>query len=348
VQNLTIAVVGATGAVGTEFLRIIEGRYREVPRIKALASSRSAGRRLTVGGRELVVEETTERSFEGVDIAFISVSTEVSRRLAPIAVAAGAVVVDDSSAFRMEENVPLVVPEVNGQDVEWHRGIISIPNCSTTPLVMVCHPLRLENSIVRIIADTYQSVSGAGGAAMTELRQQNRELLEGEKKVQARALDHQIGFNVIPQVDRFLDDGYTAEERKMIQETRKIMHSPEVLISATCVRVPVFVSHSAAVHVEFERPMAPEEARELLSAAPGVTVLDEPDRGVYPMPWEVAGTDDVFVGRIRRDASHPNGLVMWVVADNLRKGAALNSIQIAEELEARHCLEPRRESGVAL
>ena len=293
------------------------------------------------------MEETTEASFQGVDIAFISVSTEISRKLAPIAVSAGAVVIDDSSAFRMDEDVPLVVPEVNGEDVEWHKGIISIPNCSTTPVAMVCHPLRRENPIVRIIADTYQSVSGAGGAAMLELREQTRQLLDGEEHVQAQALDQQIGFNIIPQVDRFLDDGYTVEERKMMQETRKILHAPDISISATCVRVPVYVSHSIAVHLEFEHPIAPEEARELLSAMPGVRVLDDPGHGDYPMPWNVAGTDDVFVGRIRRDASHANGLVMWVVADNLRKGAALNSIQIAEELVARQCLKPRRESGVA-
>lgn len=346
-QDLTIAVVGATGAVGTEFLRILEERYQELPKIKALASSRSAGKRLSVGGQRLIVEETTEESFQGVDIAFISVSTEISRKLAPIAVAAGAVVIDDSSAFRMDEDVPLVVPEVNGEDVEWHKGIISIPNCSTTPVVMVGHPLRQGNPIVRIIADTYQAVSGAGGAAMVELREQSQQLLNGDKQVHAEALAHQIAFNIIPQVDRFLDDGYTLEERKMMQETRKILHAPDISISATCVRVPVYVSHSAAVHLEFEHPMAPEEARDLLSTMPGVRVLDDPGHGDYPMPLNVAGTDDVFVGRIRRDASHANGLVMWVVADNLRKGAALNSIQIAEELVARQCLKPRRESGVA-
>jgi aspartate-semialdehyde dehydrogenase len=346
VHELTIAVVGATGAVGTEFLRIVESRLPQLPNIKALASSRSAGKVLTVGGRDIVVEKTTEASFQGVDIAFISVSTEMSLKFAPMAVAAGAVVIDDSSAFRMDDTVPLVVPEVNGEDVEWHQGITAIPNCSTTPIVMLCHPLRRENSILRIVADTYQSVSGAGGAAMTELESQSRQLLEGKEKVQAEALDQQIAFNVFPHIDQFLDDGYTNEERKMMQETRKIMHAPDISISATCVRVPVYVSHSAAVHLEFERPMSPEEAREILEAAPGVTVLDDPAHSLYPMPKDVAGSDDVFVGRIRRDVSHPNGLVMWVVSDNLRKGAALNSIQIAEELVARKCL-PRHQSSVA-
>ena len=346
-KDLTIAVVGATGAVGTEFLNIVEGRYDDLPNIRALASSRSAGKRLKVGDRELVVEETTERSFDGVDIAFISVSTEMSRKLAPLAVEAGAVVIDDSSAFRMDQNVPLVVPEVNGEDVEWHEGILAIPNCSTTPLVMVCHPLRRNNPIKRVIADTYQSVSGIGGAAMDELRSQTKQLLDGETELRTEALDYQIGFNVVPQIDRFLEDGYTMEERKMIQETRKIMHAPDISISATCVRVPVYVSHCAAVHVEFEQPFSPEQAREILAATPGVTVLDDPDNRVYPMPWESAGADDVFVGRIRRDASHPNGLVMWVVSDNLRKGAALNSIQIAEELLRRECILPKHKSGAS-
>ena len=345
-QDLTLGVVGATGAVGTEFLKIVESRYKQLPKIKALASSRSAGRRLKVGQQELVVEETTAASFADVDIAFISVTTEMSRHFGPIAVEAGAVVIDDSSAFRMDEDVPLVVPEVNGADVEDHRGIISIPNCSTTPIVMVCHPLQQLSPVVRIVADTYQSVSGAGGAAMVELTEQTGELLQG-KKAHPEAMDDQIGFNVIPRIDRFLDSGYTNEEQKMVQESRKIMHRPDLLVSATCVRVPVLVSHSAAVHVEFQEPVSPEEAREVLNAAPGVTVLDDPQRGLYPMPWNVAGEDDVFVGRIRRDLSHPNGLVMWVVSDNLRKGAALNSVQIAEELVARQCLRPRQGSGVA-
>ena len=346
-QDLTLGVVGATGAVGTEFLKIVESRYKHLPKIKALASSRSAGRRLKVGGQELIVEETNEESFAGLDIAFISVSTEMSRKFGPMAVAAGALVIDDSSAFRMDENVPLVVPEVNGADVEYHEGIISIPNCSTTPIVMVCHPLQQISPVVRIVADTYQSVSGAGGAAMEELREQTAQLLKGQTDVHPDALDNQIGFNVVPRIDRFLDSGYTNEEQKMVQESRKILHRPDLRVSATCVRVPVLVSHSAAVHIEFQEPVSPDEAREILSAAPGITVLDDPERGLYPMPWDVAGQDDVFVGRVRRDLSHPNGLVMWVVSDNLRKGAALNSVQIAEELVARQCLRPRQGSSVA-
>lgn len=338
-NHLTIAVVGATGAVGAEFLKIVEQRHPGLHSLKLLASSRSAGARLTVNGKEFTVEETTEDSFKGVDIAFISASTEASRHWAPVAVAAGAVVIDDSSAFRMQEDVPLVVPEVNGADVTWHQGIIAIPNCSTTPLVMVAHPINRVNPIKRIIADTYQSVSGAGGAAVQELREQSEALLKGQP-ITPQHQPRQIGFNVIPQIDSFLDNGYTREEQKMIDESRKIMHAADIRVSATCVRVPVMVSHSAGVHLELERAMAANDIRALLMDMPGVTVLDDTASGDYPMPWDVAGEDDVFVGRIRKDASNLNGIALWVVSDNLRKGAALNSIQIAEELVERECLKP--------
>ena len=340
-KDLTIAVVGATGAVGTEFFRIMEQRYPALPKFKALASSRSAGKQLRVGKQELVVEETTEESFAGVDIAFISVSGEISRRLAPAAVAAGAVVIDDSSAFRMDENVPLVVPEVNGADVEWHQGIISIPNCSTTPLVMAASPLHDVNPVVRIVADTYQSVSGAGAAAVDELRAQSADVLES-RPAAPHAFPHQIAFNVLPHVESFLDNGYTSEEMKMVNETRKILDLPELAVSATCVRVPVEVSHSEAVHIEFARPVNTDEVRETLSDAPGVRVLDDPQSNVYPMPLDAEGVDDVLVGRIRQDESHPHGIALWVVGDNLRKGAALNGIQIAEEVLSRELLPAHR------
>ena len=349
-EDLTIAVVGATGAVGAEFLRIVEQRYalgsreapiREgMPRLRLMASKRSAGKRIAVGGQELVVEEATEDSFEGVDVAFISASSEVSRILAPHAVAAGAVVIDDGSAFRMEPNVPLVVPEVNGEDVEWHEGIISIPNCSTTPLVMAAHPLREISPIRRVIADTYQSVSGAGASLVAGLREQSERLIDADHSATASE-PGQIAFNLIPQIDRFMDTGYTYEEQKMRQESQKILHDPDLQISATCVRVPVYVSHSAAVHIDFERPVSVGEAREALASMPGLTVLDDPNNNTYPMPWDVSGEDDVFVGRIRQDTSNPNGLAIWIVSDNLRKGAALNSLQIAEELVARGRLKPR-------
>ncbi len=353
-EDLTIAVVGATGAVGAEFLRIVEQRYAPGgqgqagsgrPRLRLMASKRSAGKRITVGGDELVVEEATERSFDGVDVAFISASSAVSRALAPHAVAAGAVVIDDGSAFRMDPNVPLVVPEVNGEDVEWHEGIISIPNCSTTPLVMAAHPLRKISPIRRVIADTYQSVSGAGASLVAGLREQSERLIDADHSATASE-PGQIAYNLIPRIDRFLDTGYTYEEQKMRQESQKILHDPQLQISATCVRVPVYVSHCAAVHLEFDRPVSADEAREELAAMPGLTVLDDPASNVYPMPWDVSGEDDVFVGRIRQDISNPNGLALWIVSDNLRKGAALNSLQIAEELLARKRLMPRAGAGV--
>ena len=338
-KAVSVAVVGATGAVGREFLKILDHSDFPAGEIRLLASSRSAGRRVPVRGRELVVEETTNDSFRGVDIAFISASTQLSGELAPIAVAAGALVIDDSSYFRMQPQVPLVVPEVNGQDVEWHQGIIAIPNCSTTPVVMVAHPLHTINPIRRIVASTYQSVSGAGRAAMAELQDQTRAVLD-DGGHEPQALPNQIAFNVIPRIDSLLPDGYTREEQKMTQETQKIMHAPAMLLSSTCVRVPVYVSHSAALHLEFERPISPGEARELLGSMHGVKVLDQPEESLYPMPYDVAGTDEVFVGRIRQDISHPSGLAMWVVSDNLRKGAALNALQIAEEVLRRDRLAP--------
>ena len=346
-KEVSIAVVGATGAVGRELLKILEQRQFPARQIKLLASSRSAGMRLQVMGQELIVEETTPNSFKGADIVFISVDTQLSGEFAPIAVNAGALVIDDSSYFRMRPEVPLVVPEVNGEDVESHQGIISIPNCSTTPIVMLAHPLRRVSPIVRIIADTYQSVSGAGGGAMLELSEQSRGLLDEGHTEPPQALPHQIAFNVIPRIDSFLPDGYTREEQKMLQETQKIMHSTDISVSATCVRVPVYISHSEALHIEFEQPVSAEDAREVLGKMPGVKVLDSPEDSIYPMPWDVAGTDDVYVGRIRKDVSHPNGLAMWVVSDNLRKGAALNAIQIVEEVLRRDCLTPVRVAGAS-
>ena len=337
-READIAVVGATGAVGQVFLKILEERRFPARSIRLMASSRSKGKKVLVNGQELTVEEATPGSFQGVDIAFISVSSEVSRLLVPAAKDAGAVVIDDSSVFRMDPDVGLVVPEVNGDDLETYREVVAIPNCSTTPLVMVLHPLRQLSPIRRVIADTYQSVSGTGGGAMQELREQSRQVLDG-KETQPQVYPKQIAFNVLPHIEGFLDNGYTKEEWKLLEETRKIMHAPDIAVSGTCVRVPAYVSHSEAVHIEFERPVSPDEAREALEAFPGVTVLDDPENNGYPTPWEVEGTDDVFVGRIRRDASHPNGLVMWIVVDNLRKGAALNAMQIAEEMLKRNLVK---------
>ncbi|MBI4498666.1 MAG: aspartate-semialdehyde dehydrogenase [Chloroflexi bacterium] len=324
-----IAIVGATGIVGDRFIRVLEQRNFPIASVRMLASKRSVGRTLPFAGKQVPVEETTPDSFKGVDIVFLSATTEASRVFAPLAAEAGALVIDDSSAWRMDPQVPLVVPEVNPEDVAWHRGIISTPNCSTVPLVMVLQALRGAAQVRRVVVDTYQSVSGTGGAAVRELDEQTRLLLGGETP-QPVVYPHPIAFNLLPHIDSFLENGYTKEEWKMVQETRKILHDDALPVSATCVRVPVMVSHSEAVHVELDRPMSTEEARRLLAVFPGMVVQDDPATNGYPMPAAAAGRDEVFVGRIRQDASHPNGLALWVVSDNLLKGAALNAVQIAE------------------
>jgi aspartate-semialdehyde dehydrogenase len=340
VSNPNVVVVGATGAVGRVFLRILEQRHFPVNRLRLCASPRSIGKRITVNGEELLVEATTPAIFDDADFAFISASTAVSRELAPLAAKRGAFVIDDSSAYRMDPKVPLVVPEINPQDLEWHQNISAIPNCSTTQMVMALYPLHKANPIRRIIVDSYQAVSGTGTLAMEELREQSRAILDGGVP-KASVYPHQIAFNVMPHIEPFMEDGYTREEQKMLYETRKIMHAPDIAISATCVRVPVYLSHSEAVHVEFAEPMSPQEARELMAAFPGVKVLDDPKTNTYPLAIDAADRDEVFVGRIRKDSSHPNGLAMWIVSDNLRKGAALNAIQIAEEVLKRELLKPR-------
>jgi aspartate-semialdehyde dehydrogenase len=330
-----IAVVGATGMVGREFLGILQERKFPVKGLRLLATSRSAGKKVMVGDQEITVEETTHDSFGGADFVFVSASGQASRDYCPIAAQVGAVAIDDSSAWRMDPKVPLVIPEVNAADVEKHHGIISIPNCSTTPVVMCLWPIHKVNPVKRVIADTYQSVSGTGKAAVDELVTQSKQVLEG-KDAAPHVYPHQIAFNLLPQIDVFMDSGYTKEEWKMINETRKIMHDETIAMSATCVRVPVMISHSCAVHVELTHPMNPDEVRDILSEAPGVTVQDDPSISLYPLPWLAAGEDDVFVGRIRQDASHSNSIAMWISSDNLRKGAALNAIQIAEELVKRN------------
>lgn len=333
-KSLNIAVVGATGLVGQEFLKIAVQRRFPIKGLRLLASHRSAGKKITVGEWELEVEEATSKSFMGMDLAFFSATTEVSKTLVPAAVKSGAIAIDDSSAWRMEPDVPLVVPEINGDDLQGHKGIISIPNCPTTPLCLTLWPVHKVNPINRIIVDTYQSVSGTGAAAMAELTEQTRQALEGNP-TRPHVYPHQIAFNLLPQVDVFLGSGYTKEEWKVMNETRKIMHEPDLAISATCVRVPVYIGHSEAVHVEFSRPITPEDFYNIIHEAPGITVQDEPSVNLYPTPCAVAGKDDTYIGRIRQDASHPNGIAFWLVSDNLRKGAALNAIQIAEELVER-------------
>jgi aspartate-semialdehyde dehydrogenase len=333
-KKYRVAIVGATGLVGQEFIRVLEQRHFPMSSIRLYASDRSVGKRLKVNDQEIEVKETAPDFFEGIDIALFSAGADISRHFSPLAARAGAIVVDNSAAFRMETDVPLVVPEINPEDVKSHHGIIANPNCSTIQMVVALYPLHKVNPIKRITVATYQSVSGTGSAAIEELRVQSRVILDGGRAT-PEVYPYQIAFNLLPEIDVFLDNGYTKEEWKMVEETRKIMHAPDIAISATCVRVPVYVGHSEVVQAEFTRLMSVEEARHLLDQAPGVKVMDDPGTRLYPYPALAAGRDEVFVGRIRRDASHPNGLVLWVVSDNIRKGAALNAVQIAEELVRR-------------
>lgn len=340
-KSYNVAIVGATGMVGQEFIKVLQQRNFPVASINLYASDRSAGKKMYVGHQEIEVKETAPESFQNIDIALFSAGSEISRYFSPIAAKSGALVVDNSAAFRMEPRVPLIVPEINPEDIKGHEGIIANPNCSTIQLVVALYPLHKVNPIKRVVVSTYQSVSGTGAAAMEELTTQAKLVLEGQNVV-PHVYPHQIGFNLLPEIDVFLDNGYTKEEWKMVDETRKIMHAPEMAISATCVRVPVFIAHSEAVNIEFTEPMSPEEARQILARAPGIKVLDDPSVSLYPMPWLAAGSDDVYVGRIRADASHQRGLVMWVVSDNLRKGAALNAVQIAEEAARREWVKSRK------
>ena len=330
-KKSNVAIVGATGMVGQEFIKILEQRRFPMTSVQLYASDRSHGRKMKVHGEELEVKETTAKSFDGIDIALFSAGADISRQFSPIAAQAGATVIDNSAAFRMEPDVPLVVPEVNPEDIKMHHGIIANPNCSTIQMVVVLYPLHKVNPIKRITVATYQSVSGTGLAAIEELTTQSRLALEGQK-TKPQVYPYQIAFNVLPEIDVFLQNGYTKEEWKMVEETHKIMHAPDIAISATCARVPVRIGHSEAVQVEFSHPMSPEEAKRILSKSPGVKLMDDPAARLYPYPLMVAGQDDVYVGRIRKDSSHPNGLVLWIVGDNLRKGAALNAVQIAERL----------------
>ena len=343
-RSYNVAIVGATGLVGQEFTKILQQRKFPVATLRLLASDRSAGRKMAFNGGEVMVEETALTSFKNIDLALFSAGAEVSTRFAPAAAESGAVVVDNSAAWRMEDTVPLVVPEVNPDDVMKHKGIIANPNCSTIQMVVALYPIHKVNPIKRIVVSTYQSVSGTGTPAMEELSNQAKAVLEG-KCVVPHIYPHQIAFNMLPEIDVFRDDGYTKEEWKMVNETRKIMHAPNILVSATCVRVPVYLGHSEAINVELTNKMTAEQARQTLIGAPGVNVLDDPTVSHYPHPWMAAGQDDVWVGRIREDISCPNGLVMWVVSDNIRKGAALNAIQIAEILAERGLLGAGRNNS---
>ena len=336
-MGLRVAVAGATGAVGREMLRILEERAFPAQEVVALASERSEGKTLPYRGGEIKVRRLAHDAFEGVDLALFSAGASRSIEFAPSAVEAGAVVVDNSSAFRMDAGVPLVVPEVNPDALRAHKGIIANPNCSTIQMVVALKPLHDAARIRRVVVSTYQAVSGAGQAAIDELERQVEARTQGRESKPAK-FPHAIAFNCLPQIDAFLEEGDTKEERKMVNETRKIMGLPDLPVSATCVRVSVVNAHSESVNVEFERPITPEKARELLSRAPGVQVVDDPARSVYPMPILSAGKDPVYVGRIRRDPSAPHALNLWVVSDNLRKGAALNAVQIGELLLAKGLL----------
>jgi len=333
-SGLKVAVVGATGLVGKEMLEILEERGFEAESFRALASPRSAGTRLSFKGDELEVETLTEDVFREIDLALFSAGGSISKEFAPLAAEAGCVVVDNSSAWRMDPEVPLVVPEVNASDLDWHKNIIANPNCSTIQMVVVLNPLHQAVRIKRVVVSTYQAVSGSGQKAVDELESQVRALFNMEE-VECSAYPHQIAFNCLPHIGDFQDNEYTQEEMKMVDETRKILGDDSMGISATTVRVPVFFGHSEAVNLELDRPLTAKEARAMLSEAPGVEVWDNPEEKVYPMPLESAGRDETYVGRIRRDTSLENGLDMWIVADNIRKGAALNTVQIAEELVRR-------------
>jgi aspartate-semialdehyde dehydrogenase len=329
-KHFTVAIVGATGAVGVELLRLLEQRAFPVRDLKLLASPKSVGKRLRFRGEELPVEALSDESFKGVDFALFSAGASTSKVFAPLAAKTGATVIDNSSAFRMEPEVPLVVPEINADDARHHGGIIANPNCTTIISLMALCPLHRAFGLQRVVAASYQAVSGAGAKGIIELKSQVE--AGGERAPAAAVFPHPIAFNVIPQVDVFLADGYTKEEHKFLNESRKILHLPELRASITCVRVPVYRSHAVAVHAEFRSPVSIDRARDVIAKFPGVRLVDEPGTGKYPVPLATSGTDDCQVGRIRLDSALDNGLAFWVCGDQLLKGAALNAVQIAELL----------------
>ncbi|MGX1901706.1 aspartate-semialdehyde dehydrogenase [Thermolongibacillus altinsuensis] len=338
-KGLHVAVVGATGAVGQQMLQTLEKRNFPLAKLSLLSSERSAGKKVMFKGAEIEVQVAKPESFEGVHIALFSAGGSVSKQLAPEAVKRGAVVIDNTSAFRMEENVPLVVPEVNEEDLKWHNGIIANPNCSTIQMVVALEPIRKAFGLKRVIVSTYQAVSGAGAQALEELKTQAEKMLKGEEvtpeilPVKSESKHYPIAFNAIPQIDKFQENGFTFEEMKMINETKKIMHMPDLEVAATCVRIPVMTGHSESVYIEVEKEgVSVEEMKAVLKDAPGVVLQDDPSEQLYPMPLYAAGKNDVFVGRIRKDLNRETGFHLWIVSDNLLKGAAWNSVQIAESL----------------
>ena len=332
-QKYNVAVIGATGVVGQEMIKVLEGRKFPVDTLRLLASERSLGREVSFDGAYIPVEVLGADSFKGIDVALFSAGGSISREFVPVAAGSGAVSIDNTSAFRMDPEVPLVVPEVNPEDIAGYtkQGVIANPNCSTIQMVVPLAALHRRSRIKRVVVSTYQAVSGAGVEAMEELSKQSVALFS-QKECEAKVFPHRIAFNCIPHIGKFLDDGYTEEERKMIDETKKIMGDESIRVAATTVRVPVFIGHSESLNIEFEDPISPDEAREILGEAPGVEVLDDTNMCRYPLPIDASGKDPIYVGRIRRDPTVENGLAMWCVADNLRKGAALNAVQIAELL----------------
>ncbi|HEY1456819.1 MAG TPA: aspartate-semialdehyde dehydrogenase [Candidatus Dormibacteraeota bacterium] len=329
-KRLNVAVVGATGMVGQEMLRVLAQRRFPSERISALASERSKGLTVPYNGTSIKVEPIDERAFKGIDIALFAASGDIALMYGPVAAEKGALVIDNSSAWRMKENVPLVVPEVNPEDIRENEGIIANPNCCAIPLTVILHPIRSAAGLERVAVSTYQSASGAGRALVDELEEQTRAIASGTEPPVA-AYPYQLAYNVVPGGWRPEPDGYNEEEVKIVNETRKIMHLPELRIVATCVRVPVPIGHGESVFIQTKKKLSADEARTLFSAAPGVIVQDDPHAKLYPTPHRVAGKDEVYVGRIREDASIDNGLALWIVSDNLRKGAALNAVQIAEQ-----------------
>jgi aspartate-semialdehyde dehydrogenase len=330
-KKYIVAVVGATGAVGNEMITTLQQREFPVEQLRLFASERSIGKALHFIGKEIEVEALNENVFKGIDIALFSAGAERSRTWAPVAARSGCVVVDNSSQWRMDPAVPLVVPEVNPDDLKWHKGIIANPNCSTIQMVLVLKPIHDAAKIKRVVVTTFQAVSGTGQKAIDELLQQTTDLLNF-KEIKCNVYPYQIAFNVLPHIDKFLENGYTKEEMKMVNETKKIMGDNTIKVTATTVRVPVFRCHSESLNIETEKKLSPNEARAVLSAAPGVIVYDAPEKNLYPVPINIAGKDETYVGRIREDDTIENGINMWIVADNLRKGAALNAVQIAEKL----------------
>jgi aspartate-semialdehyde dehydrogenase len=333
-KDLVVAVCGATGAVGQEMLKVLEQRDFPYGKLIPMASAKSVGKKVSCKGEELSVVELTEDSFEGVDIALFSAGGATSLKYAPAAAKAGCVVVDNSAAWRMNDECPLVVPEVNPHDLDWHKGIIANPNCSTIQMMVALKPIHDEARVKRVVVSTYQAVSGTGQKAIEELENQVRRLMSG-KPVVAEVYPHQIAFNCLPHIDVFQDNGYTKEEMKMVHETVKIMGDPTIKVTATCVRVPVFYGHSESVNIETEEKLTADDVRALLAKAPGVIVEDYPAKLAYPMAINAAGEDATYVGRIREDETIDNGINMWIVSDNIRKGAALNTVQIAETLIER-------------